>query len=219
MKYTLQKTSDFVIDGIADKCIWQTVESLSINHWPWNNLQQADLPKVEVKGRYSSNGIYLLFNVQEKFLLATCTEYQDEVWFDSCVEFFVAPNSRGYFNFEINCIGTLLLHWNAAGEEPLPIPLSDISELKIQSSLENSVINEPIPCPAASYAVECFLPFHIFKLYANAKPPTTGVIWSTNFYKCGEDMPDPSWGAWSNISGQPEPSFHHPEFFGKIIFG
>jgi hypothetical protein len=217
-KYSLKKITDFVIDDDINQAVWQTIEPLTIDNWLWCDNNPALLPAVTVKCCYSQQGIYILFTVQEAYLLARCTDYQGEVWFDSCVEFFVAPNSRGYFNFEINCIGNLLLHWNELGQAAQPIPLEHISNLKIKSSLPAEAINQPMPSPVEQYRVECFLPFHIFKRYCNAESPQPGENWRANFYKCGEELPNPTWGAWSTIIGQDEPSFHHPEFFGTINF-
>ena len=50
-----------------------------------------------------------MFEVEEEHVRAVTTEDNGPVWEDSCVEFFVAdPVGDGYFNFEINCIGTAL---------------------------------------------------------------------------------------------------------------
>ena len=38
-----------------------------------------------------------------------------------------------------------------------------------------------------------------------------------NFYKCGDDLPQPHFVVWNNIE-TPEPDYHRPEFFGSIAF-
>jgi hypothetical protein len=38
-----------------------------------------------------------------------------------------------------------------------------------------------------------------------------------NFYKCGDDLPEPHFLAWNMINTE-EPDFHRPEFFGTLEF-
>ncbi len=38
-----------------------------------------------------------------------------------------------------------------------------------------------------------------------------------NFYKCGDKQHTPHFLSWNKID-LPEPCFHCPEFFGKILF-
>lgn len=218
MKYTVKKiTEDFAVDGNPGKEQWQEVKELTISSWPWHDYSKYPTPEVSAKCFYSDNGIYVLFSVKERFVLAKHTKYQESVWQDSCIEFFVAPTETGYFNFEINCIGTLLLHWNDLGGNHLEIPLDHIKNLKIRSSLGCKAIETPAPCPMEGYAVECFIPFSVFRKFTHAKAPATNTCWQANFYKCGDSTPEPAWGSWSPID-QPQPSFHHPECFGELIF-
>jgi hypothetical protein len=38
-----------------------------------------------------------------------------------------------------------------------------------------------------------------------------------NFFKCGDDLPEPHFVAWNNVNA-PSPNFHVPECFGEILF-
>lgn len=66
----------------------------------------------EVSFRMFHTGAYLMlrFDVAERWTMARVTEDNGEVWTDSCVEFFIAPDDSGYYyNFECTCIGRLLV--------------------------------------------------------------------------------------------------------------
>jgi hypothetical protein len=219
MEYAIKRIiEDFAVDGAPAKKAWRNAERLAITNWPWHDYSKYPIPKATAKCLYSDSGIYLFFEVKEMYIQAKHTEYQSRVFQDSCVEFFAAPNEKGYFNFEINCIGTLLLHWNEPDDtNRLEIPLEDIKNLKIVSSLGAEAITKPRLCPETGYWVECFLPFSIFTKYTGIKVPASGDFWRANFFKCGDKTSEPSWGSWSPVK-QPKPSFHHPEYFGKIIF-
>ena len=59
------------------------------------------------------------------------------------------------------------------------------------------------------------LPLEIF-----VYPPSIrlqGRACSANFYKCGDELPDPHFLTWSNIVSK-KPDFHLPEFFGVLNF-
>lgn len=61
----------------------------------------------------------LRFDVAERCTMARVTEDNGEVWTDSCVEFFIAPDDSGYYyNFECSCIGRLLLGFRKEREHP-----------------------------------------------------------------------------------------------------
>ena len=58
----------------------------------------------------SRNEFLLKYHVRERWFKAEKTLPNQEVYEDSCVEFFVAPSDDGiYYNFEFNAIGTCLM--------------------------------------------------------------------------------------------------------------
>ena len=66
-------------------------------------------PRVSLRIAHSDDALALLFEVEEEHLRAVTLDENGPVWEDSCVEFFVEnPAGEGYYNFEINCIGTAL---------------------------------------------------------------------------------------------------------------
>ena len=81
---------------------------------PWKKIQPQPIrlhmggrpehfPKAEVKIAYDEAALYLIFRVEDQFVRAVATKYQDSVCQDSCAEFFFSPSadvSHGYFNLE-----------------------------------------------------------------------------------------------------------------------
>ena len=144
---------------------------------------------------------------------------------DSCVEFFVAPDADpardAYFNFELNCGGTMLLHAcpsradRAAGAETVYVSPEDGATIQIATTLPTTV--EPELEAATSWTAEYHVPWPLFGKHFDVAPPTAGTTWRANFYKCGDRTSHPHWGSWAPVD-TPRPNFHKPEFFQPVHF-
>jgi hypothetical protein len=44
-----------------------------------------------------------------------------------------------------------------------------------------------------------------------------GKTCRANFYKCGDDLPEPHFLSWNNIIAD-KPDFHLPQYFGTLTF-
>ena len=57
------------------------------------------------------NGEYLFvrYDVTEDCTAARVAEDNGEVWTDSCVEFFISPDNKGYYNFEVRISSSAVL--------------------------------------------------------------------------------------------------------------
>ena len=97
---------------------------------------------------------------------------------DSCVEFFVEPVAgRGYFNFEINSGGTILLHYNAQSatvhHDPVEVYDARLDKVRIYHSMER-VVDPEITDPV-NWIVEFRVPYEVFEAYVgpvDRKPNT-----------------------------------------------
>jgi hypothetical protein len=208
------------------------LEPATINAPEWTRAERAEIahyrpessdhhPAVQARLLWSPRGIHGLFQVQDRYIRAARTQFQGEVWKDSCVEFFVQPRTgTGYFNFEMNCGGTLLCsHVTDPTRVPtglkqaasLPAELG--SQVIIRSTLPRKVDPEiPTPC---DWALAFFIPFTIFAPYVGNVSPAAGERWRGNFYKCAEDISHPHWGAWAPVDAL---NFHLPRCFGELVF-
>ena len=216
-RYLIKKTKDND-NNFKGNSFWETADIIKVSEWPWHCSDLPEPPKVTAKALYSSTHLFIRFQVQEKYIQAKYTEFQGSVCQDSCVEFFVASMNAGYYNFEVNCIGTLHLGYGEKRHNRIKLENSDLKQINISTTLPKGMaIPSPISGPKDGYSVSYSIPFSMFEKYSNTELPRQGTVWNANFYKCGDLTPEPSWGAWNPVK-TPQPDFHRPEFFGEIIF-
>ena len=133
-----------------------------------------------------------------------------------------SPDYQGYFNIEINCIGTMLLYYiedckrTADGFAKYdPVPEELVSCINIFHSLSGKIEHE-IETPV-EWVIEYNLPFSLFEAYLGSLDIRKGRPWRGNFYKCGDQTSHPHWASWAPIGR--ELNFHQPEYFGILEFG
>lgn len=217
--FRIKKIDDnFKLTADPTEGAWPLAGSLEIENFSWLKPEDPLPPETAVRLLYSNDRIYVLFHAKEKWLQARETRFNHNVCFDSCVEFFVAPNEKGYFNFEFNCVGTLLVWFGPSRKERVALTMEDVRDVEIVTSLPKGIaIDEAIPGPPDGYTVAVSIPFEIFEKYSGVTRPVSGTVWRANFYKCSDRTPQPAWGTWAPVD-LPKPDFHRPEFFGRIIF-
>jgi hypothetical protein len=176
-------------------------------------------PTTEVKIAYDETSIHLMFQVADRYVRAVALDHQDNVWEDSCVEFFFTPNadvSMGYFNLEMNCGGIFLFHFQAGpGKERMVISKQDCNQIKVAHSLPRTVdpeITEPF-----TWRVAYSIPLALLKKYCPVIVPGPGRQWRANFYKCGDNTSHPHWLTWAPVDFF-RPNFHLPQSFGILEF-
>ena len=204
-----------------DSPIWQQANTLNITNFPWPD--SGHRPQVEARLIYDTEALQIHFRVKDKYVRAIAERFQDGVCLDSCVEFFVSPipNSLAYFNFEVNCGGTMLLHRcpspeeRSNGRKTENVSDDDGATIDIAHSLPHIV--EPELKEPTTWTLEYRIPFSLFEIYFDTRAPQSGDTWRANFYKCGDKTSHPHWGSWAPVNTE-RPNFHTPEFFQPIIF-
>src|SRR5436190_18492684 len=108
-QYIIQRLENApALDGDWDGHAWSGVPSLPIDRFHPRSSDHR--PATTAKLCYTADALHLLFHVRDRYVKSVATQYGDRVCRDSCVEFFVQPKpGLGYFNFETNCGGTMLL--------------------------------------------------------------------------------------------------------------
>lgn len=181
------------------------IDQVSWSEYPY-------LPDVEFKVAYTDNSVVLEYKVKEKYLKAIYLKTNEPVYKDSCVEFFISFDDVHYYNFEFNSLGTALVGYGSAdrsSRQYLPVPLIQKIQTKgtRKSSKVKGVDNE--------WSLQLQIPFEVF--YNENLESLKGRNATANFYKCGDDLPEPHFVSWNRIEA-PEPDFHIPKYFGKIEF-
>ena len=216
MRYTIHPLND--TSGNWDDAPWEGVPIAAIDRFH-ARTPESPRPLAQAKLIRTNRALCVFFRVQDTAVRAVYTQYQDPVFKDSCVEFFVRPDpGAGYFNFEFNAVGTMLLCYI---EDPRRTPQgfakmtevpAAIAELvSVETSLTDPVeINEPV-----TWFLKAQIPFEVFDRTLPS-PVTTAAAWTGNFYKCGNDTAHPHWASWSPIGE--ELNFHCPQHFGELVF-
>lgn len=171
-------------------------------------------PEVSFSIGYTWNELLLKYYVTESNFKAEKTETNQEVYEDSCVEFFVSPSDDGiYYNFEFNGIGTCLMGSGTAraGRERADREL--IASIRRLPSLGTSPVGHTDT--VLSWTLTIAIPYRIF--YRHRINTPEGKIFSANFYKCGDKLRIPHYVTWNRV-GTERPDFHQPAFFGQLIF-
>jgi hypothetical protein len=196
----------------------------------WKNIQSADIvnymgtipkfkPAVQAKMMYNEENVYVIFHVLDRYVRCLTKEYNGPVWEDSAVEFFFAPDSSLpllYFNLEINCGGTPLMHYNLVPrKESKELSTDDIKKIEIAHSLPQII--DPEMTDPVTWTIEYRLPVAMLEKYSGLTRPKKGVEWRANFYKISENSSNPHYITWS-VVGNKKPDFHQPQFFGILRF-
>ncbi|MFH2113573.1 MAG: carbohydrate-binding family 9-like protein [Spirochaetota bacterium] len=207
----------------------------SWNSPPWKHAEELEVsffhpgsksthPNTRCKVLYDKSFLYWSFRVEDRWVRARFLEYQDPVCRDSCVEFFVQPaQEAGYFNFELNCIGTMQLFYiedptrtKTGFMKATPISATDAAGIQIRASIQERPYlpenHEPM-----EWWMDAAVPFSLFSKHVpEFTPPVPGTEWRGNFYKCADDSSHPHWAAWAPIGD--ELNFHVPQYFGTLRF-
>ena len=173
-------------------------------------------PDVRFKLQYDDRCLYVFYKVREKGVRAVFLQDQQNVFFDSCVELFIRPGgAKGqfYMNFEMNCVGALLLA-NVKirpGRHTLPRVLpEDMKKIRRHTSLKKAPVE--IKEEIVWYA-GLEIPWELIQKYTSVPAPASGAVWTGNVYKCADWSRHPHWLAWKKIG-----TFHQPGGFGQFIF-
>ena len=111
MKYTISRRSRApdASDGWTGE-YWAEVPILLVDHFHPESSDHR--PVTEVRATHTQDAIGVFFRVRDRYIRCVHTEPNSSVCHDSCAEFFIQPpGGAGYFNFEINCGGTMLLYY------------------------------------------------------------------------------------------------------------
>ncbi len=202
-----------------DDPVWRDAETAELKNF--RPESGAHRPRARVRLLYGGAGLRGIFQVHDQFVRSIRTRYMDEVWKDSCVEFFMQPrNGQGYFNLEMNAGGAHLCSYI---EDPARVPggfkkfarlPAEIGgAIRLHSSLPN-VIDPEIVGPVC-WQLNFFVPFSLIETYAGPLGEMPGRQWRGNFYKCADETSHPHWAAWAPVD---ELNFHLPRCFGTLRF-
>lgn len=188
-----------------------TTIQIGTNNWP------KDFPySPSVKASLWHNGSFFFINyeVDEKYIAAMASKDNGEVWKDSCAEFFVALDDKGYYNIEANCIGNILMSHRKSRKENV-----EYADEKILNNISrtSSLVAKPFKARPSTQPWTLRLAIPASAFFKHKLESFNGVEARCNFYKCGDDLPEPHFLSFNPIKTE-TPDFHRPEFFADIYF-
>jgi len=206
-----------IIDGEWNKSQWLKSKAVAIENYMGS--EPGFRPTAQAKMMYDDENLYIIFLVKDRYVRCITKDINGPVWEDACVEFFFSPDvtfPERYFNLEINCGGTPLMHYNIIpGGSTIVLKVADIEMIEIAHSMPQIIdpeISEPI-----TWIIEYRIPLVMLKKYSGITYPEPGIIWKANFYKIAENSSNPHYLTWSPVENK-EPNFHLPRYFGQIRF-
>ncbi len=171
-------------------------------------------PEVRFNIAWGEREIYLKYYICESHVKAEKSRSNEMVCEDSCVEFFVAPESDGlYYNFEFNPIGTALMgsgHGRHDSSRSDPSLVSSIRRLTTMGREPFSEISGDI-----EWSLTVAIPLTLF--FRHRVESLVGKSFRANFYKCGDNLTTPHYLTWNPVKSE-KPDYHRPEFFGILNF-
>lgn len=193
--------------------VWDAIPSARLEHVGWDTTYQ---PECEAKCIYEIDvGLHVKLSCREREPLARYTKFFDDVYKDSCLEFFSAYGNGAYMNIELNAKGTMLCALGADRNKRTPIseiiPLySDSSAFPITTGTEDG---------GEVWFVDLLIPTAAMeKIYGiTATDIQPGFILKGNFYKCGDETESEHYMMWAPVLTA-FPDYHRPEYFGTLLF-
>lgn len=199
---------------------WKEAHSLKLEHFFATDHDHK--PETRIKLSYTQEYLRVLFHVVDNYVICKYNKYLDPVCRDSCVEFFVQPSeTHGYFNFEINCGGTLLLYYiedETRGTKQTfnkyeKVPWAIAKDIQIYSTMPPLTLEE-ITKPT-TWTIELSIPLSVFQHYIPNLSYEEGSQFRANFYKCADESSHPHWASWAPLE---QKNFHQPTSFRPILF-
>lgn len=216
MKITIPRLNQTVANA-AD--IPAVLQGAGLVYHPIENVNWPESfpykPKVEFVAAHTGQALLLHYRVEEQSVRAVARHDQENIWEDSCVEFFCMPSDDGiYYNVECNCAGKLLLAAGKDRNSRTPAPQSVTDSIGRWASLGS----EPFDTCLGPVRWELALSLPVSIFFRHDFRDFGGLQAAGNVYKCGDRLPVPHFISWSPISTA-TPDFHRPDFFAPMLFG
>lgn len=184
---------------------------VSVDTVNWSKFSYA--PKVELSLVYGDKELYLKYYVEDKYFIARKSETNQNIYEDSCVEFFAAPSDDGYYNFEMNALGACLMGYGPSRNDRIRVNPDIVSKIRRMSSFgDNPQMEETTN---VTWNLVVAIPFDVF--YMHRITNLSGCQLKANFYKCGDKLSVPHYLSWNPIKTD-KPDFHKPDYFGLLAF-
>lgn len=193
----------YTITKVSGDIDWSKIPTAPIDQVLWTKDTG-----VRAQGQlcYDEENLYVHLSAVEKNIRAENTEPLSPVWEDSCLEFFFKmKDSDNYFNFEVNPNGCMCIQYGPEKTDRDDIVRRDGDEY----------FDTHTDRTKDGWEVYYRIPLQFFRIIC--PDYQFGGELLANLYKCGDKAQPKHYLSWNKIN-LPEPNFHCPEFFGRMIF-
>jgi hypothetical protein len=212
------------LDGNWAAPAWRGAQVLRVDRFMSAPKASDHRPDVQAKLTYTDDGLFVFFKVSDRYVVCRNTVFQSPVYKDSCAEFFVQPKAdKGYFNFEMNCGGALLVTYI---EDATRTPAGFVKYTQLPPEMDALVPRfhslpsriDPEQVGLVEWRLEYFIPFGFFERYVGPLGQVAGQTWRANFFKCADASSHPHWATWAPLDPDFAGGFHRPDKFGVLRF-
>ncbi|REA62738.1 hypothetical protein DSL64_07385 [Dyadobacter luteus] len=213
----IKKTTDFEVDGEGTAANWSATEWLNLTLQNAPHQKQPDRRyTTRTKVLYSENGIYFLFDCEDKRLTSTLLEDFAPLYKEDVVEVFLWPDTAVpiYFEYEISPLNheLVLIVPNLKGGMQGWLPWNYKGDTRVRHATSAVGPQKKSMAAVEGWKAEFFIPFSLMNPMI-PQIPVSGTKWRGNFYRIDYDQ-DPAYYSWKKTSG----SFHEFQKFGTLIF-
>lgn len=195
----------------AVRCLSEEGAELLVDkvNWP-ESFPYA--PETKVRVAHTEEHLFILYKVRGLQLRALAVKDHQNVWEDSCVEFFCrVPGSAYYMNFESNCIGTMTVSRRISKKEDVhKLQAEEMAQIQRWTTCKPQCIEEQ----NGEFLWQVALAIPLSLIFR--RPLNFPETLEANFYKCADKTRYPHFVSWSPIT-LPTPNFHCPQFFGRMV--
>lgn len=181
--------------------VWEKLPAAELTEGWWDLFEKNY--KTVARLAHTDDGVILRMESEEWPITIKTMTQNTEVCFDSCMEFFFTPNTlvTDYVNVEAS-----------AGSTPLCYVGPDREHRKGLNAIAEGLEFKTMLEFEKGWKLYVYIPFSFMKKHFSE----VGKEFKANFYKCGEETVISHFCTWNKVD-TPEPDYHRPEFFGKVI--
>ncbi len=168
---------------------------------------------VEASVRLSHEGrfLYLRFSIQEPQLRRMCTEHNQRIHTDSCMEIFLQREGESeYVNFEFSASTKALVGRGKGRDGRMFYSPEVIDQIPIKLTLLENNNHQ------SRYRLDVALDLVLFGLMKEEEA-TSFIKLKGNIYKCGDELKEPHYLCYAPV-GTLKPDFHTPSYFVPFKF-
>jgi hypothetical protein len=202
------------IDGRLDEPAWVAAPVVGAFRFPWFKGGQKE--QTVAKILWDDDQLYIAHICQDAHITAHYSKHDDPIPEDDCFEVMMLPDParpNSYYNIEWNLLGGYVDGHRPEGAAGPRAPW-DVQGLRVAGSHVGAL---NVDASRDEYWLcEVAIPFRNFAGAMPHIPPKPGDEWRLNLNRHGGAV-NMQYSQWSPAH-TPEPAFHTPETFGRVIF-